>query len=84
MPRLVDKYLRDEQLLNVTGNGGTHYNAVRIVEAYDDFIVCEGESASERSGGNWRGGRVNVNITTITRFEPVATEQQVRIKLKGL
>ncbi|MEP0813839.1 MAG: hypothetical protein HRF49_04130 [bacterium] len=84
MSRLVDKYRSDGTLLNITGNGGTHYNGVTIVECYDDFIVVEGEAASERSGGNWRGGRVNINIVSITRLEPVATEQQVRLRLKGL
>ncbi|MCD6118856.1 hypothetical protein J7K50_03355 [bacterium] len=83
MARLVDKYRDEKTILNVTGNSGTHYNGVTIVATYDDFIVLDGESAAERAGGNWRGGRVNVLIGSITRFEPVAVSQKVRLNLKG-
>ena len=84
MARLVDKLKTEQTLLNITGNGGVHYNGVVVVEVYDDFIVVEGEAVGERSGGNWRGGKVNVNIVSITRLEAVATEQQVRLRLKGM
>jgi len=83
MSRLVDKYRDEGTILNITGNGGTHYNGVRIVDTYDDFIVIEGEAASERAGGNWRGGIVNVSIVSITRFEPVAIGTKIKMNLKG-
>lgn len=83
MARLVDKFRDEGDLLNVTGNGGVHYNAVRIVETFDDFIVIEAAEGAERGGGGWRGGRVNVNIATITRLETVETSQKVRLGLRG-
>lgn len=83
MARLVDKYRDEGDLLNVTGNGGVHYNAVRIVETFDDFMVIQAAEGAERGGGGWRGGRVNVNISTITRLETVETSQKVRLGLRG-
>ncbi len=84
MVRLVDKYCEEGTLMNITGNGGTHYNGVRIVGTYEDFIVLEGEAAAERAGGNWRGGRVNVLINSITRLEPVDVGTKVKLNLRGL
>lgn len=84
MARLVDKFRDEGTMMNITGNGGTHYNGVHIVETYEDFVVIEGEAAAERSGGNWRGGRVNVLINSITRFEPVDVGTRVKLNLRGL
>jgi hypothetical protein len=80
--RLVDKYLKEGTTLNVTGNAGLHYNSVRIVEAYDDFIVVVPVEGAERSGGVFRGDSANINICTITRFEVAGVEQTVRARLK--
>jgi hypothetical protein len=84
MARLVDRYRDEGTILYITGNGGTHYNGVRIVETFDDFIVLEGEAAGERSGGAWRGGRVNVLINSITRFEPMDIGTKVKLNLRGM
>lgn len=84
MARLVDKYRDTGTVLNITANGGTHYNGVTIVETFDDFIVLEGEAAGERSGGQWRGGRVNVLINSITRFEPMDIGTKIKLNLRGM
>jgi hypothetical protein len=80
--RLVDKYRADGTNLNITGNAGLHYNNVRIIEAYDDFIIIAPVEGAERSGGAFRGDNAAINITTITRLEVVGIEQSVRAKLK--
>jgi len=82
--RLVDKYRDEGTVLNVTGNAGTHYNSVRIVQAYDDFIVVEPALGAERAGGAFRGDKANINLVTITRLEEAGTEQRLRAQLKGV
>lgn len=83
MARLVENYREIGTMLNITANAGVHYNGVKIVDVYEDFIVIEGDRTGERSGGNWRGGRVNVNIATITRLEEVSDEHRIRLNLRG-
>ena len=80
--RLVDKYRAEGVTVNISGNGGTHYNSVRIIEAYDDFIVVEPASGAERAGGAFRGDNANINICSITRLEVAGIEQTLRAKLK--
>lgn len=81
--KLVERYMQDGTELNITGNGGTHYNGVRIVEVYDDFIVVEAGETAVRSAGQFRGGRTNVNICSITRLEEAELASRIRGNLMG-
>jgi hypothetical protein len=76
--KLVDKYMQDGTELNISGNGGTHYNGVRIVEVYDDFIIVEAGETAMRTAGQFRGGRTNINICTITRLEEAELASRIR------
>ena len=76
--KLVEKYKQESTELNLTGNGGTHYNGVRIVEVYDDFIVVEPGDTAMRQAGQFRGGRTNINIYSITRLEEAELAARVR------
>jgi hypothetical protein len=67
--KLCERLMNEGHELNMTGNGGVHYNGVRITEVYDDFIAVEAGNASMRSAGQFRGGQTYVNIATITRLE---------------
>ncbi|OGK10679.1 MAG: hypothetical protein A2Y63_02885 [Candidatus Riflebacteria bacterium RBG_13_59_9] len=79
----MDKYRDEGTILNITGNAGTHYNSVRIVETYDDFIVVEPAAGAEQAGGTFRGACANVNTATITRLEEAGPDQRLRARLKG-
>lgn len=76
--KLVEKYMQEGTELNMTGNGGTHYNGVRITEVYDDFIVVEAGNTAMRSAGQFRGGTTNVNLYTITRLEEAELGSRIR------
>jgi hypothetical protein len=76
--KLVDKYMQDATELNISGNGGTHYNGVRIVEVYDDFIIVEAGETAMRTAGQFRGGRTNINICSITRLEEAELAARIR------
>ncbi len=67
--KLVEHLMKQGEEWNITGNDGTHYNGVKIVEVYDDFIAVEPTDHAMRSGGQFRGGKTYVNIATITRLE---------------
>jgi len=82
--RLTDKYRDEGTILNITGNGGVHYNSVVITEVYDDFIVVQPATGAEKAGGVFRGEFANINIATITRLEEAGTEQRLRARLKGI
>jgi hypothetical protein len=81
--RLVDKLKNDGVVVNITGNSGIHYNSVRIVETYDDFVVVEPATGVEKAGGAFRGENANINIVTITRLEEAGLEQRIRAQVKG-
>jgi hypothetical protein len=76
--KLVERYMQDGTELNITGNGGTHYNGVRIVEVFDDFIVVEAGSTAMRTAGQFRGGLTNINLCTITRLEEAELAGRIR------
>jgi hypothetical protein len=80
--KLVQKYMEQGIELNITGNAGTHYNGVKIVEVYDDFIAIEPTESALQTAGQFRGGRTNINIYTITRLEEAGTSAQVRDSLR--
>lgn len=67
--KLVEQLMNDGTELNITGNGGTHYNGIKIVEVWDDFITIEVGNTGMRQAGQYRGGATYVNIATITRIE---------------
>ena len=67
--KLVEQLMNDGIELNLTGNAGTHYNGVRIVEVWDDFIAVEASDSGMRQAGQFRGGKAYINIATITRVE---------------
>jgi len=67
--KLVEQLKDNGTELNITGNGGTHYNGVRITEVWDDFIAVEVGDEGMRQAGQFRGGKTYVNIYTITRLE---------------
>ena len=81
--KLVDRYMQDGTELNISGNGGTHYNGVRVVEVFDDFIVVEPSDSAVRQAGQFRGGRANINICSITRLEEAELASRVRGNLMG-
>ena len=67
--KLLEQLMNNGVELNITGNGGTHYNGVRITEVWDDFIAVEVGDEGMRQAGQFRGGKTYVNIYTITRLE---------------
>ena len=67
--KLVEKLMNDGVELNITGNGGTHYNGVKIVEVWEDFITVDAAESATRQAGQFRGGATYVNISSITRLE---------------
>lgn len=81
--RLVQKLMDEGRELNVTGNGGVHFNGVKIVEIYEDFIAVEPGSTAVRGQGQFRGEQVFVNIATITRLEFADLQNRVRGNLLG-
>lgn len=76
--KLVERYMNEGTELNITGNGGTHYNGVKIVEVYDDFVVVEAGNTAMRTAGQFRGGTTNVNLYTITRLEEAELGSRIR------
>lgn len=81
--KLVQKMMDEGVELNITGNGGTHYNGVRIVEVYDDFIGVENSSDTLRQAGQFRGGGVAyINIVSITRLEPASMGNRVQDSIR--
>ena len=80
--KLVEQLMQQGVELNITGNGGTHYNGVKIVAIYDDFIVVEPGNSAMRSGGQFRGGKTYVNATTITRLEEAGLEGSVQDSIR--
>jgi hypothetical protein len=81
--KLVQKLMDEGAELNITGNGGVHYNGVRIVEVYDDFIGVDASSDTLRQAGQFRGGGVAyVNIGSITRLEPAGMGSRVQDSLR--
>ena len=67
--KLVEQFMNNGTELNITGNGGTHYNGVKITEVWDEFILVEVGDTGMRQAGQFRGGKTYVNIATITRIE---------------
>jgi hypothetical protein len=81
--RLTQKLMDEGAELNITGNGGTHYNGVRIIEVYDDFIGLEPGDTAFRQAGQFRGGEaVYVNVATITRLERAGVASRVQDSLR--
>lgn len=78
--KLVEKLMEEGAELNITGNGGTHYNGVKIVEVWDDFITIQVGDTGVRQSGQFRGGATHVNITTITRIELASVGPQGNIQ----
>lgn len=76
--KLVERYLQQGTELNITGNGGTHYNGVRITEVFDDFIVVEPSTSAMRTAGQFRGGQTNINLSSITRLEEAELGARIR------
>jgi hypothetical protein len=81
--KLVEKLMQGGQEYNITGNGGVHYNGVRITEVYDDFIAVEPGNTAVRNQGQFRGEKVYVNISSITRLEDVELGQTPYGTVKG-
>jgi hypothetical protein len=81
--KLTEQYMQQGTELNITGNGGTHYNGVRIVEVYDDFIVVEAGETAVRSAGQFRGGRTNISLFSITRLEEAELASRIRGNILG-
>ena len=81
---MVDKLRDDGVVVNITGNSGIHYNSVRIVETYEDFIVVKPAVGVEKAGGAFRGEIANINIVSITRLEEAGLEQRIRAQVKGI
>jgi len=80
--KLVQKLMDEAVELNITGNAGTHYNGVQIVEVYDDFIVVAPSTSAVRTAGQFRGGRTYVNLYTITRIEEAGMASQARDSIR--
>jgi hypothetical protein len=80
--RLVQYFLEQGTELNITGNDGTHYNGVKIVAVYDDFIKVEPASESMRQAGQYRGGHAYINVYTITRLEEGGTGGSVQDSIR--
>jgi hypothetical protein len=81
--KLVEKLMQSGVELNITGNGGVHFNGVIIVEVYDDFIALKPGSTAVRSQGQFRGEFTYVNIATITRLEEVELGTTPLGRVKG-
>lgn len=85
--KLVEKLMNDETDLNITGNGGTHYNGVRITQVWDDFIMVEVSNTGMRQAGQFRGGATYVNIASITRLEQAgmggSVQDSIRKRIGG-
>jgi hypothetical protein len=81
--KLVEKYMQERTELNITGNGGTHYNGVMITAVYDDFITVEPSDTAARQAGQYRGGPAHVNLYMITRLEEAALASRIRGDLLG-
>lgn len=81
--RLTQQLMDEGAELNITGNGGTHYNGVKIVECYDDFIAVEAGDSAMRQAGQFRGGeQVYVNVATITRLERAGVGSKVQDSIR--
>jgi len=81
--RLTQKLMDESAELNITGNGGTHYNGVKIVECYEDFIAVEASDGAMRQAGQFRGGEaVYVNTATITRLERAAMGSRIQDSIR--
>ncbi|GEM_PF-1262514 len=80
--KLVEQLMNDGTELNITGNAGTHYNGVKIVEVWDDFIAVEVGDSGMRQAGQYRGGRAYINVYTITRIEPAGMEGSVQDSIR--
>jgi hypothetical protein len=85
--RLTQELMNEGAELNITGNGGTHYNGVKIVACYDDFIAIEASDSAMRQAGQFRGGdQVYVNVATITRLERAGmgskVQDSIRLRLR--
>jgi hypothetical protein len=76
--KLVERYMQQGTELNITGNGGTHYNGVRISEVFDDFIVVEVGNTAMRTAGQFRGGSTNICLFSITRLEEAELAARIR------
>jgi hypothetical protein len=81
--RLTQKLMDEGAELNITGNGGTHYNGVKITEVYDDFIAVEASDSAMRTAGQFRGGEsVYVNVASITRMERAGMGSRVQDSIR--
>lgn len=80
--KLVEQLMQQGVELNVTGNGGTHYNGVKITEVWDDFIAVEVGDSGMRQAGQYRGGKAYINVYTITRIEPAGPEGSVQDSIR--
>ena len=80
--KLVQYLMEQGAELNITGNDGTHYNGVKIVAVYDDFIVIEPGSSAMRQAGQFRGGKTYVNVYTITRLEEAGMSAGIRDSIR--
>jgi hypothetical protein len=80
--KLVQYLMEQGTELNITGNDGTHYNGVKIIAVYDDFIVIEPSSAAMRQAGQFRGGKTYVNVYTITRLEEAGLAGGIRDSIR--
>lgn len=81
--KLVEKLMNERVELNLTANGGVHYNGVVITEVWDDFIAVEPGNAAMRSAGQFRGGTTYVNISTITRLDDANVTETPSGKVRG-
>ena len=81
--RLTQKLMDESAELNITGNGGVHYNGVRIIECFDDFIAIEQGDSAMRTAGQFRGGeQVYVNVASITRLERAQLTNRVQDSIR--
>ena len=80
--RLVEHLMEQGLELNITGNDGTHYNGVKITEAWEDFITVEVGDTGMRQAGQFRGGKTYINIYTITRLEQAGIAGNVQDSIR--
>ena len=80
--KLVEKLMNEGAELNITGNGGTHFNGVRITEVWDDFITVEVGNTGMRQAGQYRGGATYVNIASITRLEQAGESGNIQDSIR--
>lgn len=80
--RLVEHLMEQGVELNITGNDGTHYNGVKIIEVWDDFITVEVGDSGMRQAGQFRGGKTYINIYTITRLEQAGVGGSVQNSIR--